>query len=473
MWRLLLLLALAPAPPIDVTPRQKAQALLERWLEAQNQGRFDEYQSYYGDEFTGVRRSGNRKVSFDRDGWMRDRKRMFEKPMTVAADNVHIFASARTARVVFTQRWSSGRYADVGPKQLLLRDGLDGFHIAREELFSSDATKPGTIDLDAFRRFAFVVDDEVIVSMKADDVWAAGPPVLEKKGPDRDLLRSRRLVDKTKLPPGVAGVVGTAVRLMDSRGVRCQASLGELLLRGRVYESLGDDPDGTPPDSAGQEGAYAWKMSPHYLVARVVGDHKACAGATWARAASLPLPPIATAEPPSPELKSRALAALRALPESAAIQRDYAQWYPSEHPKHRGAPPHWLQRPSKQPVIRLFRPASGPAFLSASAMVAEGDCANGVWDAIWALWEIDDKDPAHPRLMLRNQPDSRITLAPTAAVDVDGDGIPELLFDSSTDYQVMNAAGQPDFLEHGVVRALAGSYVQIEGPETPIYICPC
>jgi hypothetical protein len=442
--------------------------------EAQNQGRFAEYQMYYGDEFIGVRRSGNRTVSFDRKGWMQDRKRMFEKPMTVAADNVHIFASVRTARIIFTQRWSSGRYADTGPKQLVLRRGPDGFHIAREELFASDKRKAGTIDLDAFRRFAFVVDGEVVVSTQADDAWAVGSPILEKRGSDPLLVRSRRAIDKTKLPPGVAGLVGTAVRLMDARGLRCQATLGDLLLRGRVFEGSGDeDPDGKAPEPSEGDGTQAWGDSPHYLVARVVGDRKVCAGATWARAAALPMPTIAAAEAPSPEARNRALAAFKALPESATIQREYARWYAGEHPKSSHGPPLWFRRPRQQPLIRILRPASGPVLLSVSAMVGEGDCANGVFYSLWALWEMDDKDPDHPRLVLRNQPDTAMTLQPTAAVDIDGDGTPELLFDSSTDYATTNASGQPDFLEHGIVRALAGSYVEIEGPETPIDVCPC
>jgi hypothetical protein len=34
-----------------------------------------------------VRRSGTRTVSLDRQGWMRDRQRMFRKPMKVAASD--------------------------------------------------------------------------------------------------------------------------------------------------------------------------------------------------------------------------------------------------------------------------------------------------------------------------------------------------------------------------------------------------
>ena len=467
IWPLLALLALRSGPVASATPHEEARALLDRWLEAQNQGRFDDYQRLYGEEFSGVRRSGNRTARFDRAGWLHDRQRMFEKPMKVEADNIHIFASGRSARVVFTQRWSSGRYADAGPKQLVLHRGPGGFHIAREELFASDTRKPGTIDLEAFRRFAFVVDDEVVVTTQPDEAWAVGPPIFEKQKEDSDLDRTRREIDASKLPAGVAALVGTPVRLLDARGQRCEAKLGKLLLRGREFMGAGE-PDDSGQTPSGIAGSAVWEGSAHYLVARVIGDRKACAGATWARSAALPVPAIAAAETPSDDLKARALAALEALPESAAIQREFARWYAGEHPKSRHPPPLWFRRAQQKLAIRIFRPASGPALLSVSAMLGDGDCADGVFDALWALWEVDDKDPAHPRLVPRNQPDTAFTLQPTAAIDVDGDGTPELLFDSSSDYATVNAAGQPDFVEHGIARALDGSYVQIEGPETPL-----
>ena len=64
-------------------------------------------------------------------------------------------------------------------------------------------------------------------------------------------------------------------------------------------------------------------------------------------------------------------------------------------------------------------------------------------------------------------------MRPTAAVDVDGDGHVELLFDGFSDFASANIFGQPQFLEHGIVRALGDSYVNVEGPEVPILICPC
>jgi hypothetical protein len=114
----------------------------------------------------------------------------------------------------------------------------------------------------------------------------------------------------------------------------------------------------------------------------------------------------------------------------------------------------------------------GPTLLSVSATVNEGGCEDGVLGSLWALWQVEGS-PENPRLALRNQPDESMTMRPTAAVDVDGDGRVELLFDGFSDYGSANMFGQPQVLDHGIVRALGGAYVDVEGPETPILLCPC
>ncbi len=58
----------------------KAKALFDRWLRAQNEGDFATYQSLFASRFGGVKRAGERVSRFSRDGWLSDRKRMFAKP---------------------------------------------------------------------------------------------------------------------------------------------------------------------------------------------------------------------------------------------------------------------------------------------------------------------------------------------------------------------------------------------------------
>jgi ketosteroid isomerase-like protein len=439
------------------TQPEDARGFLERWLDAQNTGEFDAYQKLYADDFRGVRRSGPRSATFDRNSWLEDRRRMFQKKVTVEARNVRVFESPASARIVFIQHWSSGSYTDVGPKHLVLRHELDGFRIVREELFASDTRKPAAVDVAAFRQFAFVIDGEVVVSMKPDEGWATGPAKVDKNRADPFLIRARRQVDFKKLPPEVAELAGSPVRLMDDRGVRCEAKLGGFFLRSRL---VGEADQGPP----------VWSATANFLVAKVEGDRKACAGATWARSATLPIPQIATAETPSAELQARALAAFRALPESKAVQRRYTAWSVDQHRKTASS---WFAQGRPRPAIRLFSvKPTGPTLLSVSASINEGGCADGVFGSVWALWQVDGP-PASPRLTLRNQPDESMTMQPTAAVDLDGDGHVELLFDGFSDYRSANVFGQPQFLEHGVVRALGDSYIDIEGPETPILICPC
>src|SRR5690349_10149110 len=68
----------------------EARSLLDVWLKAQNEGDFDTYQIVYAQRFTGVRRSGPRTVRLDRAGWLKDRKRMFGKPMAVSISGLTI-----------------------------------------------------------------------------------------------------------------------------------------------------------------------------------------------------------------------------------------------------------------------------------------------------------------------------------------------------------------------------------------------
>jgi hypothetical protein len=458
------LMVALPGTAAGIAPKEEARALLDRWLQDQNQGDFADYQKLYGDGFVGVRRSGPRSVTLDRAGWFKDRERMFHKKMTVEAANVRVFANPASARIVFVQHWSSGAYSDVGPKQLVLRRGLASYSIVREELFASDTRRAaGTVDVAAISQLAFVMEGEVVLSTTPDDAWASGPAELDAAHTDDLIVRTRRAVDRAKLPADVARLAGSPVHLMDAHGLRCNAKLGRLMLRGRAMTE--------PLDDAND----AWGISAHFLVATVDGDPKACARATWARSAALPLPAVTTAEPAPPVLAKRALAAFRALPEAQAIQHRLDRSYAGELRRRRAAAPPWFFQGEQKPSVRVISVApAGPVLLSVSASIREGSCGDDdvVWGSLWALWQVEgDRD--NPRLVLRNQPDESMTLQPTAAVDVNSDGQVELLFDQFTDDDSANAVGQPQLLERGVVRALGSAYIDLTGLETPILICPC
>lgn len=132
--------ATQPAPEVA---EREARAVIEAWIAAQNAGDFSAYQAVYAATFTGIRRSGQRTVPLDRAAWMKDRRRMFERSMTVQIDDLEISPSPDGASLRFGQTWSSGSYTDTGVKAMtLVRDG-GALRIVREEMLSSLELAPG------------------------------------------------------------------------------------------------------------------------------------------------------------------------------------------------------------------------------------------------------------------------------------------------------------------------------------------
>ena len=115
---------------------REGQAFLDRWLKAQNQGDFAAYSALYAPAFAGVRRSGTSVKTFDRDGWLADRKRMFGEKMIVRADNPVVKPDGDRIAIDFEQTWESGSYADKGPKRIVLAGGL----VVSEEMLASTLT---------------------------------------------------------------------------------------------------------------------------------------------------------------------------------------------------------------------------------------------------------------------------------------------------------------------------------------------
>jgi hypothetical protein len=416
-----------------------ARAFLERWRDAQNGGDFAAYRALYDETFSGVRRSGDKVVRLDRKGWLDERVRMFRRPMTVEIDGPRVYTGKEETRIAFTQRWASGGYADEGPKVLVLRRRGGAYRIVGEELLSSrrSVDPPG-----AFEQLAPVIAGELVLSTAPDESWAAGPPRLTGS---QVMYETERPVAREKLPAALRALPGRRFRLMSASGPLCEATADRLLLRSRVGLESVESP------------AEAWDRGAKRLVATLAGG---CAGATWARAASLPPLALIPAKAPDAPLGRRAVAAFRALPEAQAFRREQRAWA-SRHEEDRTTD--WLPGA----VVRVMAPAGGgPTLLSVSAETA--NLCNEPQLTMWALWEVE----ASGTLRLLNRPSQRRHLVPTAAVDLDGDGRPALLFDSFTDYEAGNATGQPQRIEPGLTRAASG-YLHFEGVELPVYICPC
>jgi ketosteroid isomerase-like protein len=130
--------AAEPEPPAATIPEATVKELVSAWLAAQNQGDFEAYAALYAAKFLGVKRAGQRETRFDRAGWLKDRERMFAKPMTVEAREPRIRTTSASADVELTQHWTSGKFEDSGPKRLLIVREAGKLKIAQEEMLRSD-----------------------------------------------------------------------------------------------------------------------------------------------------------------------------------------------------------------------------------------------------------------------------------------------------------------------------------------------
>ena len=126
-----------PDVPRPAAEHTRWQGWLQEWVATQNEGDYAAYSGLYGEKLAGVRRSGHDVKEFDREGWLEDRRRMFKKPMAVHASDIATFSHDHTTAIVFIQHWQSGKYADWGPKLLLVDSSGDTPLIVFEEMLWS------------------------------------------------------------------------------------------------------------------------------------------------------------------------------------------------------------------------------------------------------------------------------------------------------------------------------------------------
>lgn len=291
-------------PVVDETPtaeddaepsmtEAQIEAFVHRWLATQNDGDFEAYGSLYAERFFGIRRSGDRERSFDRDGWMQDRERMFDSPMTVEMADLEISISGDAAVVLFEQTWESGTYRDVGPKQLVLMVEDDRLRISREEMIQS-TIEESTVE--AVRRqmgrLAFVIRDEPYVVLDIGFELERDDDELSRFGPDGRAVVSA--VADDELPQKFRQWRGERFDLYSPSGVACSGEITgfEIVSRAIPHFSMtsptydGDGGGDSPQDYT----SLVWEMGTTKLLGRVSAED--CTGALWARHGDFETPEI-------------------------------------------------------------------------------------------------------------------------------------------------------------------------------------
>jgi ketosteroid isomerase-like protein len=424
------------------------KALLDGWTDAQNRGDLEAYTALYATRFTGVKKVGDRASSFDRDGWIKDRGRMFKKAMKVEASQVQISAGAQSAVISFEQTWESGNYRDVGPKQLIVVREGDALKIAREELLSSsiEGARQQVSSLSS-AQFGYVLHESDHMAFILEP--RVNPDEQEHDAP---VSLKRGFAAWAKLKAQEAPL---ALELFGPAGKVCDATAKEYGLFsyatvhfGQLQAWDGTFEEGLPrlTDAQVAEGLMqiAGAEGTHRSV-RV--DASACEGAVWGRVKQ-PAPAATYAAVDTAPLEPRAQAELRKLASWKAIQRDFEQ-DTADRMAADGAGK-W----DEQDATRRFAAWQAPdgKTLYVAYSVRAGSGCGAFEGETWALWRVLGGDA----WTLITDPKSPGPLAaPTSAADLDGDG-------------------QPEFMAPDTLIQPAGTVWRVTGEvRAPYYDCPC
>lgn len=407
----------APKPAQPAIEDAQAQALLQSWLDAQNKGDLEAYTNLYAARFTGVRRVGERASTFDRDGWIKDRGRMFKKLMKVEATNTRITATAQSAVITFEQTWESGGYRDVGPKQLIIVREGDALKIAREELLSSQ--------IEGARQMVGALSEAQFGNVLHKGSTMAliltpnvNPDEHEHDAP-RSLARGHAAWAKLKKQDAALDLelFGPAGKVCDVKGQELGLFAHVTPHFGQIQSWDGTFEENTPRMSDDDVAASVVRLAAAEGVHRGVRvDANACAGAVWGRVKQTAAASVFPAVDTKP-LEVRAQAELRKLAAWKAIQKDY------EAEGLTDAPASWDEHePSKS--FAAWQAPDGKTVYVAHSVSAGSGCGQFEGE-VWAVWRVLGGDA----WTLVSDPKAPGTLMsmPSAAADLDGDGLPELI----------------------------------------------
>ena len=361
----------------------EAQALVECWRVAQNTGDFAAYEKLYAVRFFGLRRSGERSAHFDRAGWMKDRRHMFNgrNAMKVDVDRLELETVPGGVRATFVQRYTQGGYSDEGTKEIYFHREGKKLLIADERLLDSTMKHLARPASKWTSAIGLVAPEGVVVPVEARLAWATAEKPRRKRGKHGRQV-TRWAVAQDRFPEAARLLVEQTLELIDDKGSSCVAKVRGLALYAIVAV------DTSTVD--GQENARD-DMSPHsYASPRLVAelDH-ACEGAIVARDQGTSGRVSVAKETKDAAILKMATDAVRAHPMYRALGVKYdptakKQWETST-------------------TIRTMdvELAAGARTWISVTLRDDGACAES--RELWALYELDPT-PQGPKLTLLNRP---------------------------------------------------------------------
>lgn len=296
----------------------------------------------------------------------------------------------------------------------------------------------------------------VVLAGRVDPSWSAGPVTLVSRV---EPVITRRATSRA-LPATLAAWRRRAVTLHDGQSSRCTGRIGRLYVLNRVFPMSGTieewngdtdhdgDVDGPPLDDA-EVARRAFDLSPEasLLVGTLERTRGRCDGTRFALPARAAGPAVLAMEAtPGADLRARALAYLRGLPQWAEHQRE---WEASGDAVPGG---HWETDPDTVTDVRSFLDAStGRRVVFVTVDSSPDGCGDMFVGRISALLEVRGD-----------------ALVPIGAASFDVPIRPWLLLDVAHD-------GELTLLVHdGRARLDAqGALVQDVTLEIPSLDCPC
>lgn len=228
-----------PATPIEPEKeeipdieRSQVVDLVKQWLKAQNEGEFSTYLDVYADTMVGIKRVGQEVSEFDRDGWERDRKRMFDDGVEVSITEPEVRVSPRLAVVEFEQTFKSGKFTDRGPKRLVIQAMPAGPRIIREEMLESEVlSREGQNDHSRLGLLSLtpVIEDRfVVLERNPDDGWGRGQARFASEGV------AVRPVNRGQIPEKYRRYENLTVTVHTEDATTCKSSVDALRMVARA-----------------------------------------------------------------------------------------------------------------------------------------------------------------------------------------------------------------------------------------------